>query len=101
MACHISPRTILIQCEKLKDLGGLFDTSGTKVTLGLKLRDVFGYFASEIHSYMSSAQFPWYYTITCFGALEIEVKPCAFPLMTPECLHKCIWVPIFIYNSYV
>jgi hypothetical protein len=45
MACQISPRTTLIQCEKLKDLGGLFDTSGTKVSLRLKLRDVFGYFA--------------------------------------------------------
>ena len=44
MACHISPRTILIHCEKLKDLGGLFDTSETKVTFGLKLWDVFGYF---------------------------------------------------------
>ena len=47
MACHIGPRTILIQYEKLKDLGGLFDTSRTKVILKLKLRDVFGYFADR------------------------------------------------------
>ena len=54
MACHICSRIILIQCEKLKNLGGLFDTSGTIVTLGLKLRDVFSYFANlkrDIHAF--------------------------------------------------
>ena len=46
VACHICLRIVLIQHENLKDLYDLFNTSGTKVTLGPKLRDIFGYSAN-------------------------------------------------------
>ena len=45
VACHICLRIILILHENLKDLYNIFNTSGTKVILGPKLRDTFGYFA--------------------------------------------------------
>jgi len=45
VACKISIGSDLIQQRYLRDLNGLFDTSGIKVILGAKLRDVIGYCA--------------------------------------------------------
>jgi len=45
VACQISIGSDLIQQRNLRDLNGLFDTSGIKVILGAKLRDVIGYYA--------------------------------------------------------
>ena len=41
MAWHVNLGIILTQQENLKDLDGLFDTSGTNLNLGAKLRDEF------------------------------------------------------------
>ena len=45
VAWHVNLGIILTQQENLKDLDGLFDTSGTNLNLGAKLRDEFDYFA--------------------------------------------------------
>jgi len=45
VACQISIGSNLIQQRNLRDLNGLFNTSGIKVILGAKLRDVIGYYA--------------------------------------------------------
>jgi hypothetical protein len=45
VACQISIGSNLIQQRNLRDLNGLFDTSGIKVILEAKLMDVIGYYA--------------------------------------------------------
>jgi len=47
VACQISIGSNLIQQRNLRDLNGLFNTSGIKVILGAKLRDVIGYYAQK------------------------------------------------------
>ena len=52
VACQISIGSDLIQQRNLRDLNGLFDTSGIKVILGAKLRDVIGYYAQKKYAKM-------------------------------------------------
>ena len=49
VACQISIGSNLIQQRNLRDLNGLFDTSGIKVILGAKLRDVISYYANILY----------------------------------------------------
>jgi hypothetical protein len=51
MVCQVSLGTILIQNGNLRDLSGLFDSLGTKLTFGAKFKDVFGNYALNFRAY--------------------------------------------------
>ena len=45
MVCQVSLGTILIRNRNLRDLSGLFDSLGIKMTLRVKFKDVTGNYA--------------------------------------------------------